>query len=311
MLQNNLCRLLITLPTMCTLACGDIHPEREVEAELALETVLDEVASPEQHQQAMASLAEQIATHPAYAELSTMAFTRVRNVLDASGELSELEREQGVERMEECADGLDWDLCTNELYALGAERELSVGEYQRGQQLDAAFGLTALAMADRMELLRQAQIVYAGNGGAMPGLGFVPDSFGGILCDDACKGRVLANLDAGHAGTMAYYSEGGDEGDGGWILLFVAGLILIVTIGSANDSNNDDIFDGNLNNQCFHDSDCMTDEWCWKGPLGIGHNECRPDKENGEPCGRDAKCLSGCCNFNLFGSKCAVPNKCN
>ena len=55
----------------------------------------------------------------------------------------------------------------------------------------------------------------------------------------------------------------------------------------------------------------LTDEYCWKGPLGIGENECRNQKADGKNCGNDDACLSGCCNFNLFGSECAVPNKCN
>ena len=43
----------------------------------------------------------------------------------------------------------------------------------------------------------------------------------------------------------------------------------------------------------------------------IGENECRNQKADGKNCGNDDACLSGCCNFNLFGSECAVPNKCN
>jgi hypothetical protein len=51
---------------------------------------------------------------------------------------------------------------------------------------------------------------------------------------------------------------------------------------------------------CDSDSDCLASEWCDTGTLGIGDNECEPDKFIGEVCSRDAKCLSGCCKYDFW-----------
>lgn len=52
--------------------------------------------------------------------------------------------------------------------------------------------------------------------------------------------------------------------------------------------------------ECDSDLDCPSSEWCDTGTLGIGDNECEPDKAQGEVCSRDAKCQSGCCRYNFW-----------
>lgn len=52
--------------------------------------------------------------------------------------------------------------------------------------------------------------------------------------------------------------------------------------------------------ECDCDGDCLSSEWCDTGTLGIGDNECEPDKAQGEVCSRDGKCQSGCCRYNFW-----------
>ena len=60
---------------------------------------------------------------------------------------------------------------------------------------------------------------------------------------------------------------------------------------------------------------CEEDEYCWKGVLGIGGDECRPKKENGKVCSGDHKCLSGCCKYHFpshpVSKVCRPASKCN
>ena len=59
---------------------------------------------------------------------------------------------------------------------------------------------------------------------------------------------------------------------------------------------------GEYSDECGWDPDCLEGEYCWKGILGFGENECRPQKEEGKVCSRDAQCESGCCKFHLWSN---------
>jgi len=60
---------------------------------------------------------------------------------------------------------------------------------------------------------------------------------------------------------------------------------------------------------------CEEDEYCWKGPLGIGADECRPKKGEGKVCSSHDKCLSGCCKYHVWShpvsKTCRPASKCN
>ncbi len=60
---------------------------------------------------------------------------------------------------------------------------------------------------------------------------------------------------------------------------------------------------------------CAEDEYCWKGPLGIGKDECRAKKSQNRVCSSDDACLSGCCKFNAWANPvsqtCRPANACN
>ena len=60
---------------------------------------------------------------------------------------------------------------------------------------------------------------------------------------------------------------------------------------------------------------CEEDEYCWKGVLGIGADECRPKKAQGKVCSNHDKCLSGCCKYHFpshpVSKTCRPASKCN
>ena len=69
--------------------------------------------------------------------------------------------------------------------------------------------------------------------------------------------------------------------------------------GGGNNNNDDED-----ENECYNDQQCDPDEWCDKGPLGIGTNRCRPDRNLNALCTRGAQCQTGCCRFNWGLLKC-------
>ncbi|MBV1860004.1 MAG: hypothetical protein KUG77_16445 [Nannocystaceae bacterium] len=60
---------------------------------------------------------------------------------------------------------------------------------------------------------------------------------------------------------------------------------------------------------------CSDDEYCWKGPFGIGADECRPKKSESKTCSTHEHCDSGCCKLhawtNPVSKTCRPANKCN
>lgn len=67
--------------------------------------------------------------------------------------------------------------------------------------------------------------------------------------------------------------------------------------------------------ECLQDSDCAANQYCWTGVLGIGENECRPEKTQGSTCSRHGQCISGCCKLhvwtNPFSKTCRPADACD
>ena len=65
--------------------------------------------------------------------------------------------------------------------------------------------------------------------------------------------------------------------------------------------------------KCRNDSDCNDGEFCKR--IGLIARECAPQRERGDPCGRDGACLSGCCRYDpfthLFSGTCKPDNRCD
>ena len=66
---------------------------------------------------------------------------------------------------------------------------------------------------------------------------------------------------------------------------------------------------------CGDDEVCTDSEYCWKGVLGIGKDECRPKKAQGKVCSDDDHCQSGCCKLhawtNPVSKTCRPASACN
>ncbi len=72
---------------------------------------------------------------------------------------------------------------------------------------------------------------------------------------------------------------------------------------------------GIFSDECGWDPDCGNDEYCWKGVLGIGENQCKPLKDEGKVCSRDGQCDTGCCKYHFWSNPvsqvCRPSDRCN
>ncbi len=318
--------LLLSLPTCFTLACGDL-PDT-VDAIDAIDAEADDLAAQDDQdsatiltatQHSASGTAAQIAQHPAFAQLSQRAWVRLGQVLDVKATMTSAELEATYAMLEHCRDASN-PACATEVEANGFVLSRTNAEIQAATALNAAFHLDAMAATPRAELLHQAQIAYLGAGGQAPPPSLVPDSFDGDTypCDATCKADVLDGLDVAHAGTIAWTlsSSDGDAGEAGGIIGIIIGGLIIVGTAAWECYVDPDCYlppfeyPPDHENGCTTHNDCDDDEYCWKGPL-FSENECRSLKENGESCGHDYACETGCCNFYLFKWTCAPANKCN
>jgi hypothetical protein len=322
-MQTSLRSLFLSVPTIFTLACGDM-PIDAADVDVVIDESADAATDDElmltSGQHTASGLASQVAAHPAFAPLSQRAYLRVSAMLDASAMITPEEREQSYTRLEHCR-LVSSTLCTEEVYAVGIDPVISAYEIGLGQQLNNAFNLDALTRTQRTVLLRDAQLAYVAAGGTPPPLALVPSSFEGdtVACNQSCKTKILKGMDDAAAGTMARMAsdDASDEtaAHPWWVEIAIA--VGTLTIGCLI---NPDCylwpFETNPDNpppECNDNGDCESDQYCWKGPLGIGENECRDKKSVGDKCGNGDACKSGCCKFNLWdgGSTCRVASECN
>lgn len=66
---------------------------------------------------------------------------------------------------------------------------------------------------------------------------------------------------------------------------------------------------------CGGDDLCEKDEYCWKGVLGIGKDECRSKKKQGNVCANHDQCQTDCCKLHTWSNPvsktCRPANACN
>lgn len=325
---KRLSTLLLTIPTTLSLACGQVAVEPlglededfdpytmdEADAEVASLVAAADVD--------MASLAQSIAAHPSYGSLSAFSWNRASQILGAYAPLDHELLEEESERLSLCQQHPSPGACYDQMSGVEVSFGLSPAAAAAGLQIEAQFDLAGMTMLDRVELFGAAEQAYISSGGPGGNAGMIPDTFAdGTTCDATCKGQMLDKLAIAQSGVMAMASTGGDgegEGGGGGFWLEIAIVVVSAWVTCILDPDCDGWpFDSN-NNECTSDAGCPSDQYCWKGPLGIGDNECRDKKSVGEACSRDGKCLSGCCKVNLnpfsqwpLGGSCRPAGQCN
>ncbi|MCH9687058.1 MAG: hypothetical protein K0V04_36825 [Deltaproteobacteria bacterium] len=94
--------------------------------------------------------------------------------------------------------------------------------------------------------------------------------------------------------------------------LTMAGVLLdqcIAECGGAPPVNN-----GGNPALCGGDS-CNQNEYCWKGVLGIGKDECRTKRGQGNVCSSHGQCQTNCCKYHTWSNPvsktCRPANACN
>jgi hypothetical protein len=312
-MHTSLRTLLLGATALFTLACDNTGDELDlaVAADESADESAPTAAVPTltSGQHSSSGLAGQIAAHPAFAALSHRAWLRVGDTVEARAQYTAEELEVIYSRLEHCR-GVSSTRCTEELYVAGVDPVITPVEIGLGQQLRTAFGLDAMTRTQRAALLRDAQAAFVAGGGQGPSPALIPGSFDGgeVVCDLACKQTLLTELTDSHAGIMARIASA-DAGD--WTAAHIWWIEVVIRpwgwwcwwfpcwLPEPE--------------ECNDNGDCATDEYCWKGPLGFGENECRDKKSIGDSCGNDDACKSNCCKFNLWdgGATCRAASECN
>lgn len=321
-MYHRLSAILLTVP-MLSVACGDATidpygPEGE-DLELAFDEPLSELAV-EQAPQANSPLAQAIAAHPSFPQLSAYAWTRAGEMLDSYAVLDDALVDEEYQRLSLCQQHETPLACYDELSGIDVSFALSPAARAAGQAIESEFGLAGLTLGQRVTLFHAAQEVYEASGGAGGSPALIPNVFGnGTVCDASCKDTMLDSLAYSQAGFVAAASKSGGAGNTlSRVLVEVAKSVAEMVVEEYIKC----LFDPDCHpwpftdpdeNECNDDDDCLPNGFCHLGPLGVGVNECRDKREVGDACSRDAKCESDCCRFNLFdlGSTCRPANQCN
>ena len=282
-------------------------PDFEADPELNVSTV-DRLVSDSEPTHSDTALA--IAQHPQFPALSSFAWA---GTVAYVGELAPLDHdllEEEYERMDLCQQQESPLACHEDLSAVPLDPQVPAEVNAAGLAISDEFGLAALSPAARVGVLMEAQAYYVAAGGAGGDPDAIPGTFGdGSACDAACRQQVVDKLVPAQAGMMVLAStENGQQ-----LALDAAKAIAVAWFTCLINPACDGWPFDNPDKECNDDGDCSNNQYCWKGPLGVGKNECRAKKSNGDPCSRGGKCMSGCCKFNLWdlGSTCRPANQCN
>lgn len=280
-------------------------------------------------------VAVELAEHPVFDGVSNAAYRRVDRVLETFGSLSAMQRTTVKNRLTACSGG-DPKPCTDELALLGFNASLSSQESAWMSELLADTDLGQLDLEERREAFLEAQQLRDVATGHASWDDLVPPIVDGQPCGNACRAAFMAEFADPHADFLAAMSSfvsasawqndafaiggagqpapiptggGGPPVDDGVISIAILAVLAIITYCAAHDCTPDAPED----QECSHDNECDNDEYCHKGFLGAGRNECRPARSLDLSCGRDAECLSDCCKggFIGIGKECKPASECN
>jgi Dickkopf N-terminal cysteine-rich region len=97
------------------------------------------------------------------------------------------------------------------------------------------------------------------------------------------------------------------------IFIAVEGAVLAVT--ASTFQNCVDECGAEIEVECHEDSECEPKEYCDRGWLTIGRNQCVFSRDEDDICTRDEQCETGCCKYyawsNLVSPVCRPANKCD
>ena len=62
--------------------------------------------------------------------------------------------------------------------------------------------------------------------------------------------------------------------------------------------------------ECNENRDCANNQYCDKGTLGVGKNQCKTKKPLGDSCSLGRQCASGCCKLHNLKVQCRPSKKC-
>lgn len=261
--------------------------------------------------------APDIAQHPAFAILRAEAFASTAAGLELLAQKTRAELEALHARVEDCQGLQSLPTCADLAPAL-APVTPSPKAAEAGRRLREAFHLEGLTPAARIELVRAA--LAAGPPPSDEEIAALPKAvFAEVACTEPCIASLLSLGQKMQTFTMAMLVGGEPSGGGGGFGEWVAKQLIEAAIECLLDPDcfvwNTGGDGGNDGPECTSDGDCDSDEYCWTGVVGIGTNECRPKKSNGQTCSRGGQCSSGCCKYKFFvnpvSSTCRPSSDCN
>lgn len=177
-------------------------------------------------------------------------------------------------------------------------------------RLDQRYGLAALSRAARHDLFARAIARYSRERHAVEGmieyeLHRIEDDGSpepSDACIEDCQLRYTVAAVAALQAYIASLAAATIAGPAWPILVASATAAYFYALAEAQQANEDCIAfcEGTpAEDFCEDDADCAPDGFCWTGVLGVGINECRPLKDEGQTCSRHGQCESGCCRLHL------------
>ena len=251
-------------------------------------------------------VAVELAEHPVFDGISNAAYRRVDRVLETFGGLSAMQRATVKNHLTACSGG-DPAPCTDELALLGFNTSLTSQESAWMNELLADTDLAQLDLEERREAFLEAQQIRDAATSYANWDDLVPPIVDGQPCGNACRAAFMAEFAEPHADFLAAMSSfssaapwaidafavegagpiptggGGPPVDDGVITVVILAVLALIYYCSIHDCTPE-----SPNSECDNDNECDNDEYCHKGFLGVGVNECRPARSNGDGCGRDA-----------------------
>lgn len=147
-------------------------------------------------------------------------------------------------------------------------------------------------------------------------------STGGDDCEDPCFTTHVTALAAASATFLAALAGATGTSAVGGPFAVLAAIIIVTTtyaiavakINRAQKECREECLGLDLSDECILDSDCNEDEFCYRGPLGFGKNECREDKGESQLCSRHDQCNTDCCKLHItmpFSKQCRPADRCD